>query len=323
MTSFRRDPYLWIHLAGLAVVPFWLDVCFASFAASGPGIPPWLELGALGVVGAIPILWMQWQRPFYVFSLLIVAVQPAVLSEDRRRLLSLQQAWSGRLLCLMSAIGLLAALIFLYRLAPIAAPMTPLAGQPRAIAWLLCAIAFLLANLFVQVPASVVPLLITSAETFQNAQPYEPASILKEFTVIGLRVPRILPELVDNSRATAAQADPSEQTTTDSPTEDKTHQEPVQEAGDDKPSKQAEEEIAEVSPSNHTDVPAQTEARETPVSVEADDAFLQDQSEDAVEETKGSAISEPASAETVHSLDDVLAETERLSSTGEIEDKKN
>lgn len=27
MQPWRSDPYLWVHLAGLATVPLWIDLC--------------------------------------------------------------------------------------------------------------------------------------------------------------------------------------------------------------------------------------------------------------------------------------------------------
>ena len=197
MTSFRRDPYPWIHLAGFASLPLWLDVCLAGLAVGDPTMPPWLELGFLGAVGGLPILWMQWRRPFYIFSLPAIAIRPDTLNEDRRRFLTLQRTWLNRLFSLMGAVVLLVVLAFLYQLAPIAAEMSPLTGQSRALGWLICALSFLLANLFVQIPVSVLQLLITSEETIQTVQPYEAASVLKDFTVVGLRVNRILPELTE------------------------------------------------------------------------------------------------------------------------------
>ena len=211
MTPFRRDPYLWIHLAGLATLPLWLDFCLASLAVGNPVIPSWIELGGVGLMGSAPIFWMQWQRPFYIFSLLVIAIQPDTLSEDRRRLLSLQRHWSSRLSVLVSRIGLLLGLAFLYQLAPIAVATTPFSGQSPLVSWLICALSFLFANLFVQVPATVVPLLLTSGKKLSQAQPYESASILKDFTVIGLRVPRILPELA------ATTLDPSSDTSVSEP----------------------------------------------------------------------------------------------------------
>ncbi|MEM9245882.1 MAG: low-complexity tail membrane protein, partial [Cyanobacteria bacterium P01_F01_bin.153] len=76
MTALRRDPHLWIHLAGLASVPLWLDLCLAGLAVGDPVVPPWLEMGLLGLIGSGPLLWMQWQRPFYPFSLLLFAIRP-------------------------------------------------------------------------------------------------------------------------------------------------------------------------------------------------------------------------------------------------------
>ncbi|MDB9529857.1 low-complexity tail membrane protein [Oscillatoria sp. CS-180] len=190
----RRDPYLWIHLAGLATVPIWLDICLAGLAVGDPVVPPWLELTTLGWLGTVPILWMQLQRPFYVFSVPGLAVRPDKLGEDRRRLLSLQRTWVTRLWVVLSAIALFYILFWLYRLAPIAASMTPFAEQSRTTGWLICAVAFFLANLFVQVPATVVPLLLTAPETIETTTPYDAAAILNGFTVVGLRVGRLLPD---------------------------------------------------------------------------------------------------------------------------------
>ena len=67
MTLPHRDPYLWIHLAGLATVPLWLDIGLAGLAVGDPVVAPGVELLTLALVGTLPILWMQLQRPFYIF----------------------------------------------------------------------------------------------------------------------------------------------------------------------------------------------------------------------------------------------------------------
>ena len=76
MRSFWSDPYLWVHLAGLAAVPIFLEICLIGFAVGDPLLPGWLELLLVAAIGSAPILWMQWQRPFYIFSLVGVALQP-------------------------------------------------------------------------------------------------------------------------------------------------------------------------------------------------------------------------------------------------------
>ncbi len=182
----RRDPYLWIHLAGLATVPLWLDVCLAGLAVGDPTVPPWLELTTLGWVGTVPILWMQLQRPFYVFSLLVLAIRPDRLSEDRRRSLTLQRQWLSRGLAIAAAVLLFGILVWLYRLAPVAATTTPFANQTRTMGWLICAIAFFFANLFTQVPATVLGALLASAEDVSSTPPYPAASIRRGFMVVGV-----------------------------------------------------------------------------------------------------------------------------------------
>jgi len=213
MTSFRRDPYLWIHLAGLATVPLWLDVCLAGLAVGDPAVPPWVELTALVLVGTLPVLLMQWQKPFYIFSLGAIALRPDRLNPQRRQLLSLKRSWLSRVLVLAVAVGLLFLLKMLYQLTPIAADMTPLAGRPRYIGWGVCAIAFFGANVFAQVPATVATLLIRTPHSVRSTAPYPVDSILKDFTVIGLRVGRLLPSPEDEGGADDdAENDPSSST---------------------------------------------------------------------------------------------------------------
>lgn len=204
MAAFRRDPYLWIHLAGLATVPLWLDVCLAGLAVGEPILSPWLELGVLIALGTGPVLWMQWQKPFYIFSLFLVAVRPDKLSYLRRKLLHAQKMWFSKLLISLGALALGFALWALYPLAAVITDLPILGGQPRWVGLLLCASAFLCANLFTQVPATVVAILVSSAQSIEAATPYPVDSILREFTVAGLRIPQLLPEFAAVSRDPAS-----------------------------------------------------------------------------------------------------------------------
>lgn len=195
MTLHRRDPYLWIHLAGLATVPLWLDVCLVGLAVEEPLVAPWLELVTLALVGTVPILWMQLQRPFYIFSVPGLALRPDKLAAQRRQLLTLQRGWLSRSLVLLGAMGLLLTLYWLYQLAPIATDPPWLTGKSRATGWGICAIAFLLANLFTLVPTTVIPLFLTSPTRLEKTAPVAADQILKQFTVLGLRLGKILPEV--------------------------------------------------------------------------------------------------------------------------------
>ncbi|MEM6518587.1 MAG: low-complexity tail membrane protein [Cyanobacteria bacterium P01_C01_bin.70] len=198
MQRHRRDPYLWLNFAGLATVPLWLDICLAGLAVSDPMVPPWLELVALVMVGTAPILWMQVQRPFYIFSVPGLALRPDQLNEDRRRLLTLQRGWLSQSLALLTAIALFLALYWLYQLAPIAADLPWLMGKSRATGWEICAIAFFLANFFALVPATTALLLLTPPRRLDATPPLDAPQILTNFTVLGLRIDRILPDFTDS-----------------------------------------------------------------------------------------------------------------------------
>jgi hypothetical protein len=61
---------------------------------------------------------------------------------------------------------------------------------------LIAALAFLVSNLFVQVPVSVLGVLLTSEQQFSATEPYLVDKIPQQFTVPGLKVENILPTVV-------------------------------------------------------------------------------------------------------------------------------
>jgi hypothetical protein len=196
MRSFWTDPYLWIHLAGFAALPLWLELCWLGLAVGDPVLPFWLELLLVAAIGIAPIFWMQWQHPFYIFSLIAVALKPAQLTEDQRRLLTLFKTQRNRFLAIAGAIIAFLALRQLYYLAPIASPVTPFASDSRWLGLLVAAISFLGANLFLQVPISVVSALLTSESTFAATTPYPLEQIRSDFTLLGIPVNQILPAVI-------------------------------------------------------------------------------------------------------------------------------
>lgn len=193
MRSFWSDPYLWIHLAGIAALPIFLEICLLGLAAGDPLLPAVLELGFVAAVGIAPIVWMQWQRPFYIFSLLAIALQPAQLSDEERRMLRFFKSQEVRVLTVIAPIILTIILWQLYKLAPLAAEVTPFSG--RLVGLLVAAIAFLGCNLFLQVPLSVVRVLLAGEAEFAAAEPYPLERVGQDFTVLGLRVKQILPAI--------------------------------------------------------------------------------------------------------------------------------
>ncbi len=197
MSSFRNEPFLWIHLSGIAVAPIALLIVWLSLAIATPITPYWLELIILGIIGIIPILLMQWQKPFEIFSLLVVSLRPEVLTLEQRKILSLFKRPKQQFLALLTALLMAGKLYGIYYFAPLAALPVVNFPQVRLLALLVAAIAFLVANLFVQVPVSVLGILFTQNKIYEETTPINIEDIPKNLTVPGLRVRKIffVPEL--------------------------------------------------------------------------------------------------------------------------------
>ena len=199
MRAFWLDPYLWIHLAGLAALPIFLELCLLGLAIGDPILPVWLELLLVAVVGIAPVLWMQWQRPFYIFSIVAVALKPEQLTEDQRRLLTLFKSQRNRLTAGVVTVGLLLLVRWMYGAAAIASEVAPALPGGRATGLLLAAVAFLGSNLFLQVPVSVAGVMLTGQSDFAKLAPYAPDQIRQSFTSIGLQIRQILPPIMTES----------------------------------------------------------------------------------------------------------------------------
>lgn len=189
------ERYLWIHLAGFAALPIALEICLLGLAVGEPLLPVWLELLLLAVVGIGPALWMQLQRPFYIFSLLAVTLKPEQLTENQRRILRLFTAPAARLWSIAAAVIATFILFQLYKIAPIAAPVTPFAGGGRGLGLLLAAIAFCVGNVFLQVPVSVGRILLVRDAKLLATEPWPLEQVRQKFTLFGLPVNQILPPL--------------------------------------------------------------------------------------------------------------------------------
>jgi hypothetical protein len=193
MSSFRSEPFLWIHLAGIAILPLWLELVWLGLAIGVPLPVSWLELLIVGALGIIPVLAMQFLRPFDIFSILIVSLQPEELTIEQRKILTLLKTNKQKLLSLMVAAGMMIVLWQIYRLAPLAAGAAAIAPQWRILGLLLATSAFLASNLFLQVPISVLGVLSNSQQKFADTVPYPLEQIEKGFTIPGLKAKQILP----------------------------------------------------------------------------------------------------------------------------------
>lgn len=197
MSLFRAEPILWIHVAGLAAVPIFLELCLVGLAVGDPAAPVWLELFIVAAIGIVPILWMQLSRPFYIFAILAFALKQEQLTTDQRKILTLIDTRLNRMLAAIASVLLLGILWQLYIAAPLAASVAPFPPEWRVLGLLLAGLAFLASNLFLQIPLSVVRLFVISDAEFAATEPYPLDKIPQNFTILGLRVNQIVPSLTD------------------------------------------------------------------------------------------------------------------------------
>ncbi len=193
MRSFWTEPFLWIHLAGLAALPLTLEVVWLGLAIGTPLLPAWFEFLLVAVVGIAPVLWMQLTRPFDIFSILVVAMKPEQLTQAQRKILRLLRTKTNPVVAIAGAILLVVILWQIYRVAPVATPVAPLPPQWHLIGLLGASIAFLASHLFLQVPLSVAQVLFASESDFAATEPYPVENVSKDFTIPGVRVNKILP----------------------------------------------------------------------------------------------------------------------------------
>jgi hypothetical protein len=189
--SFRAEPFLWIHLAGIAVVPLALLTMMLGLAVGTPFSVYGGEVIFLIVFGWLPVMVMQWFKPFEIFSLLIIALRPDSLGESQLRILSLFKRGQQRWITLLGGMISLGLLWLVYYFAPIAYPWVTNFPQIRLAGLLLGAIAYFMANLFFQVPLSVLGVLSTAQASFEAATPLDPDEIKQGFTIPGIKLRQI------------------------------------------------------------------------------------------------------------------------------------
>lgn len=202
MRSFWSERFLWIHLAGLAVLPLFLELSVLGLAVGDP-VLPWLELLLVGGLGIVPALWMQWQRPFNIFNLLLITIKPEQLTLSQRRILSLFKTNQTRIGAVLAAVLSTAILWQLYKIAPIAAETASFLPGGRIVGLGVATVAFAAANLFLQVPVSVLGVLLSSDAKLMAVEPYPTEKVRQDFTCVGLQVNQILPPLSEESEASA------------------------------------------------------------------------------------------------------------------------
>ena len=189
--TIRDEPFIWIHLAGVALFPLTLAIALVALGIGNSYYYP-LELGAIAVTSVLPILWMQLSRPFDIFSILFLSLKPESLTEQQRQILAGFKTSKHKLWSAIAALAMLLVLWLIYSLAPLTTETIDFLPQWRILGLLVAAVAFLASNLFLQVPLSVLLILSTEESKLSQFKSDSTAEIPSNYTVPGIKVERIL-----------------------------------------------------------------------------------------------------------------------------------
>ncbi len=194
MSSWRSEPFLWIHLAGIALLPVFLAIVWLGLTIGTPAAGFLLEFLLVAVAGIVPILWMQLARPFDIFSVLLFSLKPECLTTQQRQILALFKTNKQKWLSIAAAMLMLAILWLLYHLSASARGFVSFLPQWRVLGLAIAVVAFSSSNLFLQVPLSVLGVLFSNERVNSEAtEPYPMEKIAQDFSIPGLKVERILP----------------------------------------------------------------------------------------------------------------------------------
>ena len=194
--SFKSEPFLWIHLSGIVAFPIFLGITWLGLSISDRLSLFWIEILLMMVIGIVPIFLMQWSRPFEIFSLLILAMKPDKITDRQRQILSLFKMPKQRLLSVVTALVMLVILYGLDQLPPLSLSESlgefPMLVQVKSLGLIIAYVAFAGANLFLQVPISVLGVLSNNEQQFAEIAPYPTEKILQDFTLAGFQVDKIM-----------------------------------------------------------------------------------------------------------------------------------
>ena len=191
MSTLRSEPFLWIHLSGIALFPLLLEIVWIGLAI-GDSFSHILELLLIGTIGVMPVLLMQLTRPFDIFSVLLFSLKPECLTVEQRKILSLFKTVKHKFFSAIVAGFTILVLWLLYRLSPLAIELADFFPPWRILGLAIATVAFLGSNLFLQVPLSALMVLLTKESKIAQVEPYPLDQIEQNFTVPGIEVSKIL-----------------------------------------------------------------------------------------------------------------------------------
>jgi len=189
--SLRSEPFLWIHLSGIVMFPVFLSIVWIALG-SGNAFTPLVELLTLALVGILPILLMQLTRPFNIFSILFVSLKTESLNDQQKVILALFKTFKQYFSSLVASGVMVLSLWLIYCLSPLSFGAINFVPQWRIVSLAIASVAFWASNLFLQVPLSVLLVLLTKEKKLATIKPYNVEKIDQNFTKPGIQVSKIL-----------------------------------------------------------------------------------------------------------------------------------
>ena len=193
----RSEPFLWIHFGGIIVFPLMLGIAVIGLTV-GDRYNYLIELPWLIAIAILPVSLMQLYRPFNIFSVLFVALQPEFLTQKQRKILALFKRKQQKVFSAIATGLMLFSLWLLYNFSPVI-ELANLLPQQRILGLAIASIAFLGSNLFLQIPLSAFQVLLTSESEFAQIEQCSLEEIKSNFTTAGIKV-RKLPLLTTSTR---------------------------------------------------------------------------------------------------------------------------
>jgi hypothetical protein len=193
----RSEPFLWIHFGGIIVFPLMLGITVIGLTV-GDRYSYLIELPWLIAIAILPVSLMQLYRPFNIFSVLFVALQPEFLTQKQRKILALFKRKQQKVFSAIATGLMLFSLWLLYNFSPVI-ELVSLLPQQRILGLAIASIAFLGSNLFLQIPLSAFQVLSTSESEFAQIEQCSLEEIKSNFTTAGIKVSK-LPLLTTSTR---------------------------------------------------------------------------------------------------------------------------
>ncbi|MBD2186832.1 low-complexity tail membrane protein [Pseudanabaena mucicola] len=193
----RNNPFIWSNIALLAAVPWLLALSMAGLAVGDPVFPAWFEILLLGAPAIAVVTWLQWQQPFFPFSLWFLAKPADSLSERERQVLSLvKQSRNGWYTTgwIAASVAFVTGVIFcrIYLSAPLAQTIAPFPMGLRLFGIVWAEIFFFLSNVLLQAGISALRVKLTPESELANLSPFAVEKVKNSFTSIGWQSPQLL-----------------------------------------------------------------------------------------------------------------------------------